>query len=468
LITVNSSYGEVTVVEKPHWIDIESQAELLSSSESNLVILSVDVENIHTEPLTIMKFSIVDENNRVFSSSFYTTEMNDKFGISFGDCDIAITSVNPGLVKNFVMCFETPKNSSFEQILIKVNDSNYKSDDKIFPFPSMTTIESKNISTSIENTESSFVPTTEYKNQQYGFTMKVPTSFSITENYHRESTGTSGIVLFEDGVIDFGISEITKKNIVDEENYYQELTSEGEEWCVDKSFQKDGFICEYYVIDTQKTTINGLNAFSAVDRSDFTEADDSIYEDSTNICRFYHVQDGDQIWELFGCVSLLVSDFEENPFAVQLGTGFAMEIITNSLESFTKINSESSPYMGNVGEGELEKELERQKQGIVDNSEGYMGNVVPEELGIASFVDKSKDPQYYIDRYNNEPDYKDWFDNNYPQYDSIEQAVGLEITEKIPDWVKNTMQWYLDGAISEDEMISAISFLVKEGIVKVD
>ena len=48
-----------------------------------------------------------------------------------------------------------------------------------------------------------------------------------------------------------------------------------------------------------------------------------------------------------------------------------------------------------------------------------------ESLGIASFVDQSKDPQYYIDRYNNEPSYKDWFERNYPQYESIYQAVGL-------------------------------------------
>lgn len=39
---------------------------------------------------------------------------------------------------------------------------------------------------------------------------------------------------------------------------------------------------------------------------------------------------------------------------------------------------------------------------------------------------------------------------------------------KIPDWVKNTMQWYLDGSISENEMISAIQFLVKEGIIKLN
>jgi len=36
------------------------------------------------------------------------------------------------------------------------------------------------------------------------------------------------------------------------------------------------------------------------------------------------------------------------------------------------------------------------------------------------------------------------------------------------DWVKNTMQWFLDGVISEDEMISTIQFLVKEGFIKLD
>jgi len=45
---------------------------------------------------------------------------------------------------------------------------------------------------------------------------------------------------------------------------------------------------------------------------------------------------------------------------------------------------------------------------------------------IASFVDPDKDPQYYVDRYNNEKSYKEWFDTNYSQYDSIYQAVGLD------------------------------------------
>jgi len=43
----------------------------------------------------------------------------------------------------------------------------------------------------------------------------------------------------------------------------------------------------------------------------------------------------------------------------------------------------------------------------------------PKELGIAAFVDPTKDPQSYVDRYNNEPTYRKWFDSNYYEYESI-------------------------------------------------
>ncbi|MDE0090341.1 MAG: fibronectin type III domain-containing protein [Thaumarchaeota archaeon] len=44
----------------------------------------------------------------------------------------------------------------------------------------------------------------------------------------------------------------------------------------------------------------------------------------------------------------------------------------------------------------------------------------------ASFVDESVDPQTYVDRYNSEPSYKEWFDAHYSEYDSIYHAVGLD------------------------------------------
>ena len=65
------------------------------------------------------------------------------------------------------------------------------------------------------------------------------------------------------------------------------------------------------------------------------------------------------------------------------------------------------------------------------------------ELDIAPFVDKTKDPQHYIDRYNNESVYKEWFDKNYSEYDSIYQAVGL---------TKPT-----DGDILNDEELGSIT-----------
>ena len=58
---------------------------------------------------------------------------------------------------------------------------------------------------------------------------------------------------------------------------------------------------------------------------------------------------------------------------------------------------------------------------------------------IASFVDTDNDPQYYIDRYNNEESYKEWFDTNYPEYDSIYQAVGLDESD-VPSLSTNTLE----------------------------
>ena len=55
---------------------------------------------------------------------------------------------------------------------------------------------------------------------------------------------------------------------------------------------------------------------------------------------------------------------------------------------------------------------------------------------IASFVDSSKEPQHYIDRYYNEALYKYWFDSNYPYY-TIEEAVGY--TKNILE-IKSTVQ----------------------------
>ena len=51
-------------------------------------------------------------------------------------------------------------------------------------------------------------------------------------------------------------------------------------------------------------------------------------------------------------------------------------------------------------------------------------DVFAETVKLADFVDPSKDPQYYLDRYYNELTYKSWFDRNHPDI-TIEEAVGI-------------------------------------------
>jgi len=87
---------------------------------------------------------------------------------------------------------------------------------------------------------------------------------------------------------------------------------------------------------------------------------------------------------------------------------------------------------------------------------------------IPSFVDPEKDPWSYVERYENEPEYRDWFDRNYPDY-TIYEAVGLpeQIKEKIPDWIKNNAKWWSDDQIDDDTFVSGIQFLIKEKIIDI-
>jgi len=70
--------------------------------------------------------------------------------------------------------------------------------------------------------------------------------------------------------------------------------------------------------------------------------------------------------------------------------------------------------------------INSEKKSSVTESTTTVHENLKSTSSIASFVDQTKDPQHYIDRYNNESTYKEWFDENYSQYSSIYEAVGLE------------------------------------------
>jgi len=93
---------------------------------------------------------------------------------------------------------------------------------------------------------------------------------------------------------------------------------------------------------------------------------------------------------------------------------------------------------------------------------------IPEPKPRPSFVDPEEDPQSYVDRYNNEDGYKEWFDKNYPDY-TIYEAVGLPepVKEKVPGWIKNNARWWAEGQIGDSDFVSGIQFMIKEKIINI-
>ena len=85
---------------------------------------------------------------------------------------------------------------------------------------------------------------------------------------------------------------------------------------------------------------------------------------------------------------------------------------------------------------------------------------------VLHFVDLDKGPQHYIDRYNNEPSYKEWFDSNFPEY-SIEEAVGLNpnSSKEIPDWIKSNAGWWAEDLIDDQSFVDGISYMIENGII---
>ncbi len=83
---------------------------------------------------------------------------------------------------------------------------------------------------------------------------------------------------------------------------------------------------------------------------------------------------------------------------------------------------------------------------------------------ILGFPDNSKSPQYYINRYNNEDNYKDWFDAQFP-VKTIYQVLGFPDPVSVPDWIKNNAGWWATGKISDKEFVSGIQFMIENNIM---
>ncbi len=87
---------------------------------------------------------------------------------------------------------------------------------------------------------------------------------------------------------------------------------------------------------------------------------------------------------------------------------------------------------------------------------------------IAGFPDNENSPWYYVERYNNEEIYRDWFDSQFP-HSSIYEVLGYPDSafQKVPIWIKNNASWWASGLINDSDFLHGIEYMIKENIIMI-
>lgn len=87
---------------------------------------------------------------------------------------------------------------------------------------------------------------------------------------------------------------------------------------------------------------------------------------------------------------------------------------------------------------------------------------------VSGFPDYNLSPQYYVDRYSNEPRFRVWFESQFPD-NTIYDIVGMSEKTRpaIPSWIKQYVQLWSTGKISDLQFTSGITELIQKKILVV-
>ena len=128
--------------------------------------------------------------------------------------------------------------------------------------------------------------------------------------------------------------------------------------------------------------------------------------------------------------NIIIEDrFTEN--GVYTANGFILNMTKGISTEFTV-----SPNGIPIKNDETSKNIDKQETENTSIKEPEPIQIISKSKYV-NFVDPSKDPSHYVERYYSEPTYKSWFDRNYPNY-TIEEAVGY--TEKTESKVQQIIQ----------------------------
>jgi len=399
------------------------------------------------------------------------------------------------------------------------------------------------------------IETMTYNSPTYSIT--VPIALESTFDKERNTASYKNDNIWIDLSYFRGANEL----IEDRDEYFNLVSSSLQKSCESSTMEEDSYECTYTLLDTYKTILHDNTVLVVFDQKEIKRSLESNKEDDIKKCYTDTVIVDEGLWALSGCIKI-TNQQTTNPF-IGLSAGIALNSLREAMDSFEprnaylvifdeliedmdlkvanfidfsktpqsyidRYNNEASykewfdeNYVGitiddavgfpstgtsqnilkeqgylhkelleneseeksdeitsNDSISKLEQEIKELKEEIrileiankklqetIDDLKNNLVSEIKIKKEIASFVDKTKDPQSYVDRYNKESSYKEWFDENYPDY-TIHEAVGKR--QPIPDWIKNNAIWWSEGKLSEDEFVGGIEYLVKNNIINVN
>ncbi|MFB5636114.1 MAG: SHOCT domain-containing protein [Nitrosopumilus sp.] len=133
-------------------------------------------------------------------------------------------------------------------------------------------------------------------------------------------------------------------------------------------------------------------------------------------------------------------------------TGFILNMTRGITSEFDVSLNESKVIIEPIVET-VESEIDNTQQNNHLETEKNNESIEKPKIINRDFVDANKDPSYYIQRYYSEPEYKSWFDRNYPGQ-TIEETVGY--TDNV-EKIKSRVQDIMDKEILPQAQASSIA-----------
>ncbi len=246
----------------------------------------------------------------------------------------------------------------------------------------------------------------EFVSNWFGFTIEYPSNWIVDDKVLRDESGFSIVGFTPDGDYTNSIYVLNRQNEPEmvgltDNSYLRLLKENTKNWCTTADFEFTGFTCDSIsVVNTKKLSIDGWDAYQI----EYTYLKNYPDESIQTITRQVEIPIGEKYWQI-------ITESEQENW-----TNFKPAFV-NAINSF---NVHNIPVPINT-------EPIKPTSTVTDTDNSPDSKPTPKPI-IPDFVDPQKGAQHYLDRYNNEPIYKAWFDKSYPDY-TLEQAIELSIPD---------------------------------------